>query len=113
MPTLAAPARCVVALCADRRCISEMKQCNGPRFPPAVLRAWPLLLRISPALRGVDFATPRACAVRCIAAAREEYEALRVEHDRIGAIHGVPDTMRAKEDKQRHDMGLAHRSNMY
>ena len=48
----------------------------------------PLLQRISPALRGVDFATTD---LRSIATARAEYEALRAERDRVAQVHAAYD----------------------
>ena len=47
-----------------------------------------MLQRISPALRATDFATT---TLPSIAAARDGYEALRAERDRVGAVHAAYD----------------------
>ena len=61
---------------------------RGACYAACYIKNWPLLQRISPALRDVDFATSD---LPSIAAARDEYEALRVERDRIAAVHTAYD----------------------
>ena len=61
---------------------------RGACYAACYIKNWPLLQRISPALRDVDFAT---CDLPSLAAARDEYEALRVERDRVAAVHDAYD----------------------
>ena len=61
---------------------------RGACYAASVIKNWPMLQRISPALRAIDFATT---TLPSIAAARDEYEALRAERDRVGAVHAAYD----------------------
>ena len=61
---------------------------RGAAYAASVIKNWPTLQRISPALRGVDFATT---TLPSIAAARDEYVALRAERDRVAQIHDAYD----------------------
>ena len=62
--------------------------CRGAAYAASVIKNWPLLQRISPPLRGLDFATTE---LPSIAAARDEYEALRAERDRVARVHAAYD----------------------
>ena len=62
--------------------------CRGAAYAASVIKNWPLLQRISPALHGVDFATT---TLPSIASARDEYEALRAERDRVAQVHAAYD----------------------
>jgi len=61
---------------------------RGAAYAASVIKNWPTLQRISPALRGLDFATT---TLPSIAAARDEYEALRAERDRVAQVHDAYD----------------------
>ena len=61
---------------------------RGACYAASYIKNWPLLQRISPALRNVDFATSN---LPSLAAARDEYETLRTERDRIAAVHAAYD----------------------
>ena len=61
---------------------------RGAAYAASVIKNWPTLQRVSPALRGVDFATT---ALPSIAAARGEYEALRTERGRVAGVHAAYD----------------------
>ena len=63
-----------------------MHSLRGAAYAASVIKNWPLLQRISPALRDVDFATT---ALPSLAAARGEYEALRAERDRVAQVHAA------------------------
>ena len=62
--------------------------CRGAAYAASVIKNWPLLQRISPPLRSMDFATTE---LPSIAAARDEYEALRAERDRVARVHAAYD----------------------
>jgi len=61
---------------------------RGAAYAASVLKNWPTLQRISPALRNVDFATSDLLS---LAAARSEYEALRAERDRVAQVYEAYD----------------------
>ena len=61
---------------------------SGAAYAASVIKNWPLLQRVAPALHDVDFATT---TLPSIAAARDAYETLRAERDRIAQVHAAYD----------------------
>ena len=68
--------------------VYDAYELRGACYAACFIKNWPLLQRISPALRDVDFATSDLPSV---AAARDAYEALRAERDRVAAVHAAYD----------------------
>ena len=68
--------------------VYDAYELRGACYAASFIKNWPLLQRISPALRDVDFATSDLPSV---AAARDAYEALRAERDRVAAVHAAYD----------------------
>ena len=71
-----------------RRRLRRVRAARRLLYAACFVKNWPLLQRISPALRDVDFATSDLPSV---AAARDAYEALRTERDRVAAVHAAYD----------------------